>query len=134
MTAHTRFWNKVIKTSTCWVWTGYLQPNGYGRFASGGRSEPRVLVHRWAFAEANGWLPDELDHTCENRACVRPDHLVPTTRGDNVRRQTHFNASKTTCPAGHPYDRVRNTARGSERRCVTCDRANDRLRVARRRS
>ena len=71
-----RFWNSVDKTGECWLWTGYLQKQGYGQtIYPGGKS---ILAHRLAWLLTHGDLPSAeqlLRHKCDNPRCVRPDHL-----------------------------------------------------------
>jgi HNH endonuclease len=63
----------------CWVWTGSTV-DGYGQFSVQvpGHGRQMIPAHRFAWETANGVIPDKADvlHTCRNRACVRPDHLV----------------------------------------------------------
>src|SRR3990172_7293894 len=78
-----RFWCKVRALDNgCWEWTGYLQPNGYGRLNVGSRM---TLAHRWAYERLIGPIPRGLqsDHLCRNRACVNPLHIEPTTAREN---------------------------------------------------
>jgi hypothetical protein len=89
-----RFWAKVEKTGTCWLWTGHQTTNGYGThtrtvYASGrikaDVKHEELRAHRYAWSLVNGPIPDgiEIDHVCHTRLCVRPDHLRLTTRKQN---------------------------------------------------
>lgn len=77
-----RFWAKVIKTESCWLWNAHLNEHGYGRFRADGRI---WLAHRLAYVWANGEVPEclGLDHVCHNRACVNPKHLRTVTSKQN---------------------------------------------------
>lgn len=115
------FWTKVEKTAGCWLWRGYTW-KGYGR--SNG-----VGAHRVAYEELVGPIPSglELDHLCREPLCVRPDHLEPVTRAENMRRRS---AAMTHCANGHEftpentYDLTRmNKPGGGRRSCRACNRA-----------
>lgn len=78
------FWEKVEKTETCWIWTGFRTKEGYGVHGKG-ILFPRV-ASRMAYVLATGYRPrsDEFVlHSCDNPACVRPDHLRLGSAKDN---------------------------------------------------
>jgi hypothetical protein len=95
-----RFWRRVEKTPTCWLWMGGQDSHGYGAIGLGGRRSDRT--HRLAWEIASGIAPQPgqvVLHTCDNPLCVRNDeigmylvdgkllprfgHLVLGTRADN---------------------------------------------------
>lgn len=79
-----RFWSKVRKSDGCWEWTGSIGGHGYGTFYAGPNTY--VPAHRFAFVCLHGDIESsvEIDHTCRNRSCVKPDHLRRASRKQNV--------------------------------------------------
>jgi hypothetical protein len=132
-----RFWERVQKTETCWLWIGGLTKAGYGQFhigpdGKGGYSYD--LAHRWCYKLWNGEIPQglQLDHLCRVRNCVNPEHLEAVTpRVNTLRGHTRAaaNAAKTHCPYGHEYS-PDNTIFGTtgNRLCRSCWNRNARTR------
>jgi hypothetical protein len=79
----TRFWAKVDKSGECWLWTGAILATGYGSIRINSKA---VRAHRAAYEMVNGPIPKGtlLRHTCDNRRCVKPDHLLLGSHKDNT--------------------------------------------------
>ncbi len=123
-----RFWAKVEKTPTCWLWTAAKASRyGHGKFMLNGKN---LKAYRWAYEALVGPIPEgmTLDHLCRVPACVNPAHLEPVPLSENVRRQ---NAAKTHCPQGHPLSGDNLYRSPAGRACRTC--RNDASRRMRRR-
>lgn len=78
-----RFWSKVRKTLTCWIWEGSRNPAGYGHLRSSDRLEK---AHRISWEIHFGSIPDGMAvlHRCDNPPCVAPFHLWLGTQKDNA--------------------------------------------------
>ena len=114
----------------CWIWTAATYRNGYGSFGTNGRNSGTRLVHRFAYELLVGPIPKglDLDHLCRVRHCVRPKHLEPVTRLENVRRGNGglHQRQKTHCSNGHPFDKANTRNYQGRRYCRTCKRINRR--------
>jgi hypothetical protein len=73
-----RFWAKVRKTESCWIWTGATSKGRgefwYGSFWLMGRAQrAHVVAFRWF----KGRVPRGkfVCHKCDRPLCVRPSHL-----------------------------------------------------------
>jgi len=82
------FLEKVRVTPECWEWTGTRGSNGYGMLTL--RVDGKWghgLAHRIAYAVFIAPLPETgvIMHTCDNRGCVRPDHLRLGTQSLNIK-------------------------------------------------
>ena len=125
-----RFWSKVKKTKTCWVWTAYKNPCGYGVYGKDWK-KGNELAHRVAYAEKHGKIGKGIFilHKCDNPACVRPSHLFSGSQKDNMAdaknkgRIKNQNSYKKTCVRGHPLEgsHITINKKGS-RVCLKCSR------------
>jgi hypothetical protein len=69
-----RFWSKVQRTDSCWLWQGAFNSKGYGNFKIHGKA---LTASRVAWELIKGPIPTGMQilHTCDKPACVNPDHL-----------------------------------------------------------
>lgn len=139
-----RFWQKVNKDGPipeyrpdlgpCWLWMAG-RTNGYGVFHSNPTAGQVVRAHRWLYEQTIGPVPAgwDLDHLCRVRHCVRPEHLEPVTRQENVARGMHPHSiahQAGTCVKGHKVTAENvyfRRDRPGEWNCRVCRRERDRL-------
>jgi len=79
-----RFWSKVTKTPTCWLWNA----GKLGKYGGIGVNCVHTLAHRISWEMAHGQsIPSGLWvlHSCDNTLCVNPSHLRIGTHSDNLR-------------------------------------------------
>lgn len=78
------FWNKVSKSHSCWIWIGAVSGSGYGNF------KRHLAAHRVAYQLSSNESAQgkHIAHSCDNKLCVNPLHLVATTHKGNMRDMT----------------------------------------------
>lgn len=104
------FWSKVDKSAgpfQCWPWLAAKLVVGYGSVREPG-TRRQIGAHRLAYTLTYGPIPAGHDvmHTCDQRDCCNPAHLVAGTRKVNMRDcvakgrqqhgETHSQAKLTT--------------------------------------
>lgn len=96
-----RFWAKVRKTDTCWLWTGArTRPGWHGHFHVGDRL---TTAHRFIWQQTHGSIPTGLNvcHHCDVPNCVNPAHLYIGTQADNMRDAYARGRVKRPIPPHH---------------------------------
>lgn len=87
-----RFWTKVQKSDSCWIWQAATNKKGYGIFVWEKGGGARV-AHRIAYEQTIGPVPAGmvLDHVCRNKSCVNPAHLRPIDNRSNAQNRAGAN-------------------------------------------
>lgn len=75
-----------VSPSGCHLWKRSVNNRGYGVIWFDGKLH---LAHRAAWLAAHGRHPTPglvIDHICENKLCVNPDHLRELSNAENIQR------------------------------------------------
>ena len=83
----------------CLVWDGLKRSNGYGIVAFRSmQTSPHRAMYQLVFGEIPAGM--EIDHVCNQRACINPDHLRLVTHAENMKLGAD---RRKTCRSGHPW-------------------------------
>lgn len=94
-----RFWSHVDQRGAddCWPWMAARDARGYGKFSVGGRAGGMRTASRLAYEVAIGPLGEmHARHTCDNRGCCNPRHIIPGSHDDNMRDMAERERSRST--------------------------------------
>lgn len=134
---------REVTASGCWLYTGSLYVDGYGRIGHEGRIQ---RTHRVAYELLVGPIPVGMviDHRCHNedasclggrdcahRRCFNPEHMavVPPSVNNRSGRQGLPQRLRTHCPQGHSYAEFgrQYPSGGGRRECGECKRLRHRF-------
>lgn len=103
----TRFYAKVEKTETCWMWLGAKLKTGYGSIGVNGKT---LRAHRVSYTLEHGDIPDGmlLRHSCDNPLCVNPSHLILGTKTQNT--QDALERGQHVVGESHHFAKIPNQA------------------------
>ena len=78
-----KFFQKVEKTETCWLWKAAKSPRGYGACNYKGKW---MRANRASYLIHKGEIPEGMFvcHSCDVPSCVHPDHIFLGTPQDNM--------------------------------------------------
>lgn len=74
----------AVSEAGCWDFRGRLDPDGYGVIT---KERAPYRAHRAAYESWVGPIPSGhlIRHTCDNRRCINPEHLLTGSPRDNTR-------------------------------------------------
>lgn len=101
-----------VNTNGCWIWTGSVNRDGYGRLRGSIDGKIDVIrAPRASWEHYKSSIPKGLMvlHTCDVPACINPDHLYLGTQKENGNDKKIRGRGRTTPQCGEKngmYGRV----------------------------
>lgn len=126
MLLHLRLLNNIREDENgCWIWQKSLNEKGYPRIGVDGRT---TYAHIVSYQLFNGPVERgmDIDHTCNVKACINPEHLEQVTHKENIdRMQAHLygNLCKKGLHEMTGYNRMKNGKRYACRKCYNATKA-----------
>lgn len=135
---------EVNPATGCWDWTATVTDRGYGTIGetvAPGKSRS-IYAHRLSYEMHHGPIPAGLvvDHVCDNRRCVNPDHLQLLTSKQNILRSSAPEIRRRwlgQCIRGHDLndpDNVYVRPDNGRKQCRECIRVRWREKAAQRKA
>lgn len=98
---------RVIEDETsCWEWQGSKKSSGYGEIGNG--KGGLILTHRCSWELECGDIPKGMHvlHRCDNKVCVRPEHLFLGTLSDNTQDMLRKGRAPDRKGSKHPNAKI----------------------------
>lgn len=106
-----------IDDKGCWNFTGAKDRDGYGVVKYDGRT---YRAHKFSFLQNKGEVAVGLvvRHTCHNRACINPKHLLLGTQAENIADREERKIVR--CAAGHALNQMNSYRYNDRTICKVC--------------
>ena len=69
----------------CWIFTGAKSIKGYGLISFQGKIQKAHRVSAYLFGKLDIRLGNQINHKCDNPACVHPGHYYVSNQANNLK-------------------------------------------------